>query len=61
MAATRWLFGDGGDGDTLTAALACADTINLGGGTGALSDDHSLDGTGLAALMTGKCSLAGLP
>lgn len=49
----RWLFPSGADGDTLTAPLAGADTIDLAGGTGTLSDDHSLTGTGLSALMTG--------
>lgn len=56
MAETRWSFPNGADSDTLTAALAGADTTSFTGGTAVLSNDYSLWDDGLSALMTSTAS-----
>lgn len=50
MAVIRWNFPDGAHNDTLTPVLAGADTVNLTGGSGILSNEQALaGGSGLSA------------
>ena len=50
MAITRWSFPNGVDGDTLTAPLAGADTVNFSG-VATLENDHPLNPGGLGARL----------